>query len=59
MDRIHRYGMPAMIFAVWALCAWTAVIMVHPVMYGPPVSISASAVRRAAPERSQASRTTR
>lgn len=60
MERFHRFGMPAMILAVWVLSAWTALSVVgRPVMYGAPVSISAPALHHGAPERGQASRATR
>jgi hypothetical protein len=61
MERIHTIGTPAMIIAVWVLSAWTAMAMsvAQPIMYGPPVYISAQAVHHLEPERGQASRSTR
>jgi hypothetical protein len=59
MERIHAIGMPAMIIVVWVLSAMTAMSVAQPVMYGPPVYISAQAVHHLGPERGQASRTTR
>jgi hypothetical protein len=59
MERIHTFGMPAMIIAVWVLCTWTALSVAKPVMYGPPVSISAQSIHRLGPEHGQAPRTTR
>lgn len=59
MERIHNLGMLALILTVWVLSTWTALAVAQPVMYGPPVSISAMAVHHGGHERGQASRTTR
>jgi hypothetical protein len=46
-----------MIITVWVLCAWTALSVAKPVMYGPPVSISAQSVHRLGHEQGQAAKT--